>query len=164
MVGEAGILPVGLGILQVYLLVGHIQVAAQDDGLLGIQCHQVGTEVVLPLHAVVQSLQPVLRIGSVAGDQIEVVRLQRDDAAFVVVLVDADSVCNAQRLMLGEYGRTRIALLVGIVPVRLVAVEREVQLSLLHLCLLQTEKVSVHLLEDVAEPFPFTGSQPVDVP
>ena len=63
-VGESGVLAVGLGILQVYFLVCYVQVAAQDDWLLGIKLLDVVEEIVLPLHAVVESAQSVLRVGS----------------------------------------------------------------------------------------------------
>ena len=51
---------VGLGILDVDLLVSHIQVATKDDGFLCIKSLQIAPEVVLPRHTVVETLQAVL--------------------------------------------------------------------------------------------------------
>ena len=51
---------VGLGILDIDLLVGYIQVATKDDGFLCIKSLQIGTEVVFPCHTVVETLQAVL--------------------------------------------------------------------------------------------------------
>ena len=66
--------------------------------------------------------------------------------------------------MPGINGRAGIAFLVGIVPVGLIALKREVELTGLHLCFLQTKEISVHLSEDVAEAFALAGPQTVDVP
>ena len=60
LVGKSGVAAVGLGILEVYLLVGHIHVATDDDGLVGVEAEQIVLEVALPLHAVVQTAQLVL--------------------------------------------------------------------------------------------------------
>ena len=39
---------------------GHIHVATDDDGLVGVEAEQIVLEVALPLHAVVQTAQLVL--------------------------------------------------------------------------------------------------------
>ena len=57
LVGEAGVAAVGFGIFQVDLLVRHVHVATDDDRFLLIQRADVGAEVVLPLHPVVQARQ-----------------------------------------------------------------------------------------------------------
>ena len=66
--------------------------------------------------------------------------------------------------MARKNSRTGISLFIGIVPVRLISLERQVKLSLLHLRFLQAEEVGIQLSEDVAEAFSLTGAQPVDVP
>ena len=155
---------VRLGILEVYLLVCHVQVSADDDGLPCVELLEVCAEVVLPRHAVVQSAQLVLRVGGVDRHEEELVHLQCDDAPLVVMLVDAQSVGHVERGVAGEDGCPGVSLLLGIVPVGRVSVEREVQLSLLHLGLLQAEEVGVQCQEGVSEAFVATGTQPVDVP
>ena len=164
LIGEAGIAAVGLGVLDVNLLMGHVEVAAVDDGLLAVKALQVVAHGVFPCHPVVEALQPVLGVGGIAAYEEELGHLERDDAAFVVVLVDADAVGHVERLVAGEDGCSGIAFLVGGVPVALVAFELEVELSGLHLCLLQAEEVGVELAEDVAEAFALTGAEAVDVP
>ena len=163
-VGEAGIAAVGLGVLQVYFLMGHVHVAADDDRLFGIELLQVVLEIVFPMHAVVEAAEAVLGVGRIDVDEVEVGHLERDDAPFVVVLIDADAVGNRQRLMAGEDGCSGVAFLVGGVPVALVAIELEVELSGLHLRFLQAEEVGIQLAEGVAEAFSLAGAQPVDVP
>ena len=142
----------------------HIQVATHDDGLLGIETQQIGTEIVLPLHAIVQSAQLVLRVGSVASDQEEVGHLKGDDTPLMVVLVDANAVAHAQGLMARVDGCSRIAFLLGIVPIRLVTWELQVELPFLHLRLLQTEEVGIERLELLAEPFALASAQAIDIP
>ena len=114
---------VGLGVLDINLLVGHVQVATQDDGLLLVELLQVLTEVILPRHAVVQAFQAVLRVGRVAANQIELLHFQRQHTAFMVVEVDADAPLHADGLVAGKDGCARIAFLVGVVPVAVVAGE-----------------------------------------
>ena len=63
LVGEACVHAVGLRILQVYLLVRHVQVAAYQHGLLCVKFQEVPAEGILPRHPVVQALQSVLRVG-----------------------------------------------------------------------------------------------------
>ena len=53
LVGETGIAAVALGILQVNLLVGHIQVATEDDGLHGIELFQIAAESILPRQTII---------------------------------------------------------------------------------------------------------------
>ena len=51
-VGETWVLVVGLGIFEVYLLMGHVEVAAEDDGFLVVQLLYVAQEGIFPFHAV----------------------------------------------------------------------------------------------------------------
>ena len=99
----------------------YIEVAADDDGFLRIQPLEVRAEGVLPRHAVVEATEVVLRIRRVHRDEVEVGILEGDDATLLVVLLDADAVADAERLMTGIDSGTRIAFLHGIVPVANVA-------------------------------------------
>ena len=164
LVGEAGIAAVGLRVFQVYLLVGHVEVAAEDDGFLTVEVHEVGTEVVVPRHAVVEALEAVLRVGRVAVDEEEPGHFKCDDAPFVVVVVDAHAVGDRQGLVPGEDGGAGIAFLLGGVPINVVALEGQVELSGLHLCFLQAEEVGVELCEHIAEALALAGPQTVHVP
>ena len=59
---------VGAGVLQVNILMGHVQISAQDHRLFAVQVFQVGAQVVLPLHAVVNAGQLVLGVGYIDID------------------------------------------------------------------------------------------------
>ena len=82
----------------------------------------------------------------------------------MVVLVDAQAVADRERRVPREDGRARIALLVGIVPERLVTVECKIDLPLLELGLLKAEEVGVERGERLGETLVAAGAQPVDVP
>ena len=66
--------------------------------------------------------------------------------------------------MAREYGRARIALLLCIVPVTLITVKCEIELSGLHLRFLKAEEVSVQSGKSLAESLITAGSQPIDIP
>ena len=97
LVRESGVLAIGLRILQVNLLVRHIKVATENDWLAGVKRLDVRKEVVLPCHAVVQTAQTVLRVGRIARYEEEIVHLQRDDTALMVVFVLLFSYAIADR-------------------------------------------------------------------
>ena len=63
-----------------------------------------------------------------------------------------------------EDGGARVAFLLGIVPVRLVSFERQIELSRLHFRLLQAEEVGVERLETLAEALSLAGPQSVHIP
>ena len=164
LVGESGVHTVGFGIFQVNLLVCHVEVATHYHRFLLVESLDICEEIVFPSHSVVKTLESVLRIRHIHAHEIELLHLQCDDTSLVVVLVDTYTICHAQRIMACIYSRTRVAFLVGIVPIRCIALKFEVELSSLHLCLLQAEKVSVELFEYVAEPFSYASSQSVYIP
>ena len=163
-VGESCIAAVGLGVLQVDFLMCHVHVAAHDDGLLCVELLQIGLEVVFPPHAVVEPSESVLGVGCIYAYQIELGHLERYDAPFVVVLVDADAISHAERLVTGKDGSTRIALLVGIVPIRLIALKGQIELSFLHLRLLETEEIGIQLTENLTESLTLASAKPVYIP
>ena len=164
LVGEAGVHPVGLGVLQVDLLMGHVQVAAVDHRLLGVQLRQVGADVVLPLHTVVQTGQLVLGVGGVAADQIEVLKFRGDDPALVAVDIAAEIIGHGQGRAAGEHGGAGIARLVGAVPEPLVALQLEGRLLGTHLRLLQADDVRIRQRAEVQKALVQAGPQAVDVP
>ena len=164
LVGETCVLAVSLWIFQVDFLVRHVQVAAHDDGFLLVQFQQVRPEGVFPRHAVVQAAQAVLAVGRVTGHEVKVGHLKRDDTTLVVMLLNAHAVAHAQWLVAAVDGSARVAFLLGIVPVRAIALKLQVQLTRLHLSLLQAEEIGVQLLEDVAEPLAHYGPQAIHVP
>ena len=142
LVGEAGVAPIGLGVFQVNLLVGHVQVAAVNDRLGPVQGDEVIPQVVLPLHAVVDPLQPVLGVGGVAAYQVEGPVLQSDEPPLVVVGFPVHAVGHGGGSVGGEDGGAGVPLLLGGVPeLQNTLPQRDVRLAPLHLGLLETEKV-----------------------
>ena len=164
LVGEARVLAVGLGVLEVDLAVSDVEVAAEDHGLGLLQLLEIRQKSVLPCHAVIQTAKLILRVRRIAGHGKEIREFRCDHPSLVVMLLDADTVTDRKRLLLGEHRRARISLLFGVVPVGVIPLGREVDLPLLKLCLLQTENVRVDLFEKVLKPLCHAGSQTVDVP
>ena len=76
---------------------GYVQIAAVDHRLAPVQGHEVLPQVILPLHAVVQPLQPVLGIGRVAADQVKGLVLQGDEPSLMVVLVQIHAIGHSDR-------------------------------------------------------------------
>ena len=164
LIGETGIFAVGFRIFQVNLLVRHIQVAAHNHRFLGIKSLQVGAKIVLPRHAVVEAAQTVLTVGRVASHEVEIRHFERDHTSLVVVLINAQAVGHAQRSVLGENRRSAVAFLVGIVPVRLIAVESQIELTGLHLRFLQTEEIGIERSKDFGETFAHHRAKSVHIP
>ena len=158
------VLPIGLRILQINLLMCHIHISTHHHGLLLVQLHYIVHKISLPCHAVVQPFQSFLGIGGIDSHHIKVVHLQRDDPALMVVLVNTYSIGHLQGLLLGIDGCSRISFFVSIIPKRLIARKLQIQLTRLHLGLLQTEEVGIHLLEYLTESLPLTCSQSVHIP
>ena len=142
----------------------HVQVAAEDDRLFGVQLLQIAAQVVLPLHTVVNARQLVLGVGHVEIDQIKIRVFQRDGAALVVVNVLVEAIAHRQRRRFGPDGRAGVALFVGAVDVLGVARGRKIRLSGLHFGLLNAEEVRVQRVEHVLKAFFQAGAQTVDVP
>lgn len=164
LVGEAGVVVVGLRVLEVDLLVCDIQVAAEDDRLVRVQPQEVSAERILPLHAVGQACQLVLGIGRVDGYQVKVLIFQCNDAPFLVMLLDPDSKGYGEWFLLCKDRRAAVALLLRVIPVLMVARKAEVDLPRLQLALLNTEKVRIQLLKGFHKVLIDAGTKAVDVP
>ena len=68
LVREAGVAPVGRRVLDVYFLVGYIEVSADYHSFFLREGQQVCPEIVFPFHPVVQPGQSVLGIRGVYAD------------------------------------------------------------------------------------------------
>jgi hypothetical protein len=113
---------------------------------------------------VVQTGQTALCVGSIAGHEEELGVLGGDDPSFIVQLGNANAVAYGKGLLFGEERRAGVALLLGRVPVLVVAGKIQFDLTGLELRLLQAEAVSVYLMEKVLKTLLNTGSQAVYVP
>ena len=164
LIGKACAHAVGLCIFDVDLRMGHVQVPAQDHRLFRIQRQQVGAEGVLPFHAVVQTLQPVLTVGGVAVHQPERRVFQRQHPALVVMLLDADAGGHGQRLLTAPAGRAGVALFLCGIGVLRVALRGKICLSRLHLGLLHRKDIGIQLRKALGKAVGQAGAQTVDIP
>ena len=110
---------------------GHVQVAAGDDGLMLIQLRQVVSEGFVPLETMVDPGQSRLGVGGVAGHKVKCRVFQCDQPPFRVQLRDADAVGDRQRLLPGENCRTGVALFLGVIPELRIAGQGKVNLAFL---------------------------------
>ena len=83
-----------------------IHIAAHDDRLLRIQLYQILAEGILPRHAVIQTLEFILRVGRIHGNEVEFAVVGGDDTALVVVLLNAKTIGDVLRLGFGEQRHT----------------------------------------------------------
>ena len=164
LVGEAGVHAVGLGIFQIHLLMGHVQVAAVHHGLFPVQLQKIRPQIVLPLHPVGEPLQPVLTVGGIAAHQIEVRVLRRDDPALVAVDILSEAVGDGQGLLLGQHRRAGVAFFIGGVKVAVIALQIEHRLLRLELGLLQAEDVRVLVFHIFQKALGQARPQAIDVP
>lgn len=103
--GEACVLLVPLGVLQVDLLVCDVKVATQHHGLLYVQLAQVHPEVHVPGFAVIQAHKASARVWHIGSDQEEAGELRGDDAALLVVLLFAWRYGRRIRWELSDFNR-----------------------------------------------------------
>ena len=142
----------------------HVEVAADDDGLLRVKRQKIVAERLLPSHAIGEPLKAALRIWRVNCHKVEIVELQRDDASLVIVLFNAEAVADGKRLDAAEDRRARVALLLRTVPILLVARKLQDCLLRLHLRLLHAEDVGVERLERLHEALAEASAQTIDIP
>ena len=99
----------------------HIEVSADDHRLLLVKLHQIGSEVILPRHTIAETAKVILRVRHIHSGEVVVLVFECDYSTLCVVVFDAYAVGDTQRLMSGIDSRTRIAFLLGIVPVAHIA-------------------------------------------
>ena len=100
LIRKSGIFPVRLWIFQVNLRVCHIQIPTENNRLFLLQLLQKLAEIILPLHPVRKSRQLILGVRRIAGHHIIIRVLRRNDAPFMIVLLNAKTVAHANRLLL----------------------------------------------------------------
>lgn len=164
LVGKTRIAAVGGRILEVYLLVGYVHVAADNDGFQLVKFRDVRQEIIFPPHAVVQATQAVLGVGHVHVDKEVVFKFQRHRPPFVAVFVHADSTAHTERFLTGKYCGSAVPFFLRIVPVALITWEFNVQLAFLHLRFLYAKDVSIQAGEGVTKSFSVAGPKAIDIP
>ena len=111
-----------------------------------------------------QTRELALAVRRIAGDHVEVVVFQCDQATLVVMQLTAHAVLHRKRLVLGQDRRAGISLFLGRVKILVIALGGNLSLSGLHLCLLQAEKICILRGKVIAKALAKTGAQAVDVP
>ena len=174
-ISETCVEMVGFGILDVNFLMCHIHVTTNKHGFLCVKFLQIETESVIPRHALVKALEPILGIRCIDGDDEEFLIFEGDDAPFGVHVEPpvvghgrndfiGQSEGDREGCVLGVDGCAGIAFLFGIVPIGLITRKGEVKLSLLHLGLLQAKEIRVERGEDFGKAFTTHGAESVYIP
>ena len=81
-----------LRILQIDLFVCYVKVAAYYDALFGSKSTKICSEIILPLHSIIQTFQAILCIGNIYSHKIEILHLEGNHTTLVVMLIYAYSV------------------------------------------------------------------------
>ena len=173
-IGKARIAAIGARVLQVDLLMGHVEVATHHHGLcisrltIGkyalLQAFADGTEPIVPGHAVVKARKFTLGIGRVYVYEPVLFEFADHHAALSVQLRHAHLVNYLQRLFLAEHRCTRIAFALGIAPTLVVSRKIHLYLTFLQFRFLEREHIGIKFVEGVHEPLLHNSAQTVNVP
>lgn len=159
LVGEAMGLVIGAGVGKVFLGVGDIEIAAEDNGLFLLELFAVGQEGRIPmLPAHVQAGEFALAVGGVNGDQPEFGILGgqdsplfigvTEDVTFYLVFVDnclGQAAGDVERLGFAEDGGAGVAFLFGRVPVFVILWQVDFSLTLFSFGFLNTQNIRLVL-------------------
>src|SRR5580704_11572104 len=157
LIRESLLAAIGLRVRKVELRMRDIEIAAKYDGFGFLQLLAVGEKCRIPmLVSQRQPAQVVLGIGRIDGHHEKLGELRRDDPALLRAVAlqfvrEAEalgefvwkSIDGVQRLVLGEYRRSRIALFHRRVPVLAVAGKLDFDLAAFGLGLLQTQDIGL---------------------
>lgn len=143
---------------------GMAKYVAENNRLVLLQPFEIGQEIVLPFHPVVQSCKAVLGVGGIAGNHVVFRELSRYDTPLGIVFLHTDPICHGNGLLPGKYSSAGISLFPRIIPVLVISGKVQFDLSLLQLALLDAEHIRIHSLEEIQEPLSHAGSEPIYIP
>ena len=112
----------------------------------------------------VNALEPLLRVGGVAGHHIIVRVLQRNQPPLGVQLRYTDAVLYGNRPLFGKNCGAGIALFLGIVPILMVPRQFQIHLPRLEFGLLEAEEIRVRPIKILPKALSQAGPQAVDIP
>ena len=174
LVGETRRTSVGARVLQVDLLMGHVEVAAHHHRLrvaggavgqhAGLKPLAEIAEGIVPFHTVIDARELHLGVRRVHVHEPELGELAGHDASLGIQILVAQTVQHPQRLLAGEHRRARVALLLGGAPVLVVAWQIQLHLAHLALRLLNGEDVRVKGVEHLQEILLQHGANAVHIP
>jgi hypothetical protein len=82
----------------------------------------------------------------------------------MIVEIYTDTILHRQWFVLRKDSCTRIALLLSIVPVGLITIKLQIQLTSLHLRLLKAKEVGTYLIKNTTEALTLASPQSVNIP
>ena len=150
---KSGIFPVGLRILQVDLLMCHIEIPAADHRLTFLQFQQVCQKILFPVHTVFQSAQFTLGIWCIYSHQIKFFIFQGDHTSFFVMFLNSNSIRHRQWLFLCKNSSSGISPSVGIIPILIISRKFQLHLPLLAFRFLQAENIRIKCCKALFKPF-----------
>lgn len=115
---ETVIAHVGLGIGEIDLGMGDVEVAAKDDGLFAFQFFEVTEEIAVPFLAVREALEFALGVRDVNVDEKEIIVLGGDDAAFGIVFGHFDAIGHGEGARAREDDGAGVTFLLRGIPIR----------------------------------------------
>ena len=142
----------------------HIQIATENNRLFLLQLLQKLAKIILPLHPIRKSRQLILGVRRIAGHHIIIRVLRRNDAPFMIVLLNAETVAHAKRLLLRKQRCSRISFLLRIAPILIIPRKLQINLPFLQLALLNTENIRIQLMKYIQKSLSHTRPQAVYVP
>ena len=143
----------------------HIHISAEDDGLCFIQLFAVITESILKAAPKIKPCKLPLRIRGIDGNEVKIGILKGNNPALTLeFLIRSNAEADGKRLMLRKYRSAGITLLLGVIPVGMIALGRKIYLSLLKLRFLQCEKIRIGLGKKIVKALAHAGAQAVDIP
>ena len=165
-VGESGAFSVLFGPGEVDLAVGDVEIAGKDDGLGLFELFHVGEEGGVPLDAVGETAEVILRVRGVDVDDKKVRVLGREDAAFLIVLGPAYPEAGGEHRHLAEGGDAGVTLLDRRIPLHVPArlFKSDFDLVGTGLHFLEEDHVRLVQLEEVDEALFEDGADAVHVP
>lgn len=145
---------------------GDVQIAAENDRFGQCELVQVLAERGVPFEAVGQAAQAILGVDRIDVHEVEIGILKGDHAAFLVVLIDAESMGDLDWRFPGENRGAGVAGLFRRVPERLVSSEfqRQFHLLLARLRFLKAKYVGIFGGEEIGQAFVQCGTDAVHVP
>ena len=139
-----------------------IQVAAKNHRLAGGLFHQVLAKCLIPIKAVIEAAELILRVGRVHIHEDEVRILKRQYAAFAIVAIDAEADFHIERFFAREHRDAGIAGFFRGIPKIMITrkLQRELHLLGPRLGFLQAKNVGISVATKSPKPLPITARMP----
>lgn len=163
--GKAVVADIRLRIGQINLLVGDVEVTAEDDWFAAFELLEKMEKIAIPFLAIRQAGEVALGVRDVNIHQKEFRVFGGEHAAFVIVLAHADAAGDAERTLARKDDCAGITLFLRAIPIGGVGRGPELFDIIRHgLGFLQAKDVRRFVLEVIEKVFAQHGAKAVDVP